>query len=338
MKDTQRAAGHLSITVNDVAKVAGVSAMTVSRVLNRPETVPPATVAKVRAAVLETGYVPNRMAGALRSSKSRLVAAVVPTLSGPIFLETIQALTTGLAERGYHLMVGQSGYSEAREDELLSDIISRRPDGIVLTGVLHTAQGRTRLLASGIPVIETWDLAPDPIDMLIGFSHEGVGRAVGEYLRAKGRRKLAAIGGDDVRSHRRSAAFAEACRDGGQPTPLIHFVPAPTRLGDGRRALSQLLEQQPDIDGLFCSSDLLALGVLTEAHSRGIAVPERFAVVGFGDLNFAADLHPALTSVRIDGQRIGELAAQFIVARANGEVVAERVVDIGFSIVERSSS
>ena len=93
-----------------------------------------------------------------------------------------------------------------------------------------------------------------------------------------------------------------------------------------------------DVDAVFCSSDLLALGVMTEAQARGIAVPERLAIVGFGDLEFAADLHPALTTVRIDGMGIGRQAAQFIVDRAEGRAVEQRVVDIGFSIVERMTT
>jgi len=329
---------HLSITVNDVARVAGVSAMTVSRVLNRPEQVPQATVAKVRAAIAQTGYVPNRAAGALRSSRTRLVAAVVPTLSGPMFLETLDALTAGLAARGYQLMVGQSGYSEAREDELLADIIGRRPDGIVLTGVLHTAKGRQRLLASRIPVVETWDLSPDPIDVLVGFSHEAVGRAVAAFFARRGRRRLAVVGGDDPRARRRAEAFAAEAQAHGLPAPVLQYVPAPARLGHGRTALRELLQRAAEVDAVFCSSDLVALGVLTEARARGLTVPRQLAVVGFGDLNFAADLEPALSSVRVDPRQIGELAAQCVVTRAHRETLAERVIDVGFDLIERASS
>ncbi|MCY1383473.1 HTH-type transcriptional repressor CytR [compost metagenome] len=89
---------------------------------------------------------------------------------------------------------------------------------------------------------------------------------------------------------------------------------------------------------MFCSSDLLALGVLTEARTRGIAVPEQLAVVGFGDLEFAADLAPSLTTVRIDGEAIGRQAARFIIERAEGETEGPAVVDVGFRIVERESA
>ncbi|RZT35502.1 LacI family transcriptional regulator [Cupriavidus agavae] len=312
--------------------------MTVSRVLNAPENIHPATLAKVRAAIDSTGYVPNSAAKALRSSRSRLIAAVLPTLTGPIFLDTIEALAAGLARRGYQLIVGQSGYSDDKEDELLTDIISRRPDGIVLTGVGHSEEGRRRLLASGIPVVETWDLTEQPLDVLVGFSHEAVGREVSRFLVSRGRRKLALIGADDQRSQRRWSSFARSARAQGLAQPVAHFVPAPAKLADGRQALRAVLAQHRDIDALFCSSDSLAFGALVEARAQGIEVPRQLAVVGFGDLNFADQLEPALTTVRVDGPRIGELAAHCIVSRALGQPLDERIVDVGFSIVERSST
>ncbi|RST55834.1 LacI family DNA-binding transcriptional regulator [Variovorax sp. MHTC-1] len=330
--------GSGAVTLHDVAKLAGVAPITASRALNTPAQVSAEVLKKVADAVARTGYVRNGLAGGLASTRSRLVAAVVPTIAGPVFLQTVQALTEALAESGYQLMLGQSGYAESREDALLEAIIGRRPDGIVLTGIMHSAEGRKRLLAAGIPVVETWDLTPTPLDMLVGFSHVEVGRAVVDFLRSKGRSRLAVVAGDDERSRRRHQAFQQAARAAGLQEVRLIYVPAPTTLKSGRRALSDLLSAAPDIDAVFCSSDLLALGVMTEAQARGIAVPAQLAVVGFGDLEFAADLNPALTTVRIDGTAIGRQAARFIVDRAEGRSVDPRVVDIGFSIVDRDSA
>jgi len=261
-----------------------------------------------------------------------------PTIAGPVFLETVQSLTGALAESGYQLMLGQSGYSSNREDALLGAIIGRRPDGIVLTGIMHSAEGRRRLLAAGIPVVETWDLTPTPIDMLVGFSHGDVGRAVAQFLHARGRRRLAVVSGSDERARRRQDAFQNAASAFDLDPVRVVVVPAPTTLRSGRAALAELVQGGSAVDAVFCSSDLLALGVMTEAQARGVAVPERLAIVGFGDLEFAADLHPALTTVRIDGTAIGRQAAKFIVDRAEGRAVEQRVVDIGFSIIERQTA
>lgn len=330
--------GSGAITLHDVAKLAGVAPITASRALNHPAQVSEEVRRKVSEAIARTGYVPNRLAGGLASTRSRLVAAVVPTITGPVFLQTVQSLTEALAEHGYQLMLGQSGYDPVREDALLEAIIGRRPDGIVLTGILHSASGRQRLLASGIPVVETWDLTPTPIDMLVGFSHVEVGRAVARFLHGRGRRRLAAVAGDDERAKRRFAAFQAETRLLGLAEVQSVVVPAPTTLRRGRGALADLLAADPSIDAIFCSSDLLALGVLTEARTRGLSVPGQLAVIGFGDQAFAEDLAPALTTVQIQGGAIGRQAAQFIVDRADGRTVEPRIVDIGFSIIERESA
>lgn len=330
--------GSGAVTLHDVAKLAGVAPITASRALNSPGQVSEEVRKKVADAVARTGYVPNLLAGGLASTRSRLVAAVVPTIAGPVFLETVQSLTEALAEQGYQMMLGQAGYAGNREDALLETIIGRRPDGIVLTGIMHSAEGRRRLLASGIPVVETWDLTPTPIDMLVGFSHVEVGRQVAEFLHRSGRRRFAVVSGDDERALRRLEAFRATAATLGLPEVRAVTVPAPTTLNSGRAAMAQLLDNGTPPDAVFCSSDLLALGVLTEAQARALDVPGALALVGFGDLDFAADLHPSLTTVRINGAAIGRQAAQFIVARAEGRSVEPRIVDIGFSIIERAST
>ncbi|WP_232080760.1 LacI family DNA-binding transcriptional regulator [Variovorax sp. SRS16] len=326
------------ITLDDVSKLAGVSAITVSRALNSPDLVSPKTREKVRLAVERTGYVPNLLAGGLASNRSRLVAALVPTIAGPVFLETVQALTEALAEKGYQLMLGQSGYHNSREDALIDAIVGRRPDGIVLTGIMRSAEGRRRLLASGIPVVETWDLTPTPVDMLVGFSHEQVGAATAKFLHGKGYRRPAVISGDDHRANLRRSGFEQSWRALGGKRIETCAVPAPTTLGSGRGALAQLLAAAPRIDVVACSSDALAHGVITEAHARGLRVPQDIAVMGFGDLGFAQHAHPAISTVRIDGTAIGRQAARFIVDRAEGRPIESKIVDLGFSLIERAST
>jgi len=311
--------------------------MTVSRAVNSPDQMPASTLEKVRLAIARTGYVPNQIAGGLRSSRSRLVSMVVPTIAGSVFLETIQSLTASLAARGYSMMLGQSGYAPSFEDELLRAIIGRRPDGIVIAGVMHSPESQKLLISSGIPVVETWDLTPKPIDMLVGFSHKRVGGAVCRYLFDSGRRRLALIGGNDERSRRRATAFVTMAKRLGMADVVLRFVPAPTTVASGRSAIAEIL-QTAKVDAVFCSSDLLALGVLIEARAAHIRVPGQLAVVGFGDVAFAADLDPPLTSVRIDGMRIGRDAARCIMERIDGTGPARSRIDVGFTIVQRATA
>lgn len=330
--------GSGAITLHDVARLAGVSPITASRAINKPEQVSPALLKKVEDAVARTGYVPNRIAGGLASSKSKLIAAIVPSTVISVFNETIESLNNTLFDRGYQLMLGQSDYSADREELLLDSVIGRRPDGIFLTGVMQPGKGRTRLMASGIPVIETWDLTPTPIDMLIGFSHADIGLAVAKYLLDKGKKQFAVIRAGDERADRRTVAFKAAIVEAGLPEPFIVNVGSERSLRSGRQAMAKILSNAPNSDAVFCSSDLLALGALTEARAQKISVPSKISVMGFGDVPFVADMLPALSTVRINGGKIGELAAQYLIDRAEGKTIAEPIVNVGFSIIERDTA
>lgn len=340
---SERAArpGSGGVTLHNVAKLAGVSAITVSRALNQPGSLSPLTLARVRSAIADSGYVPNLMAGALASNRSRLVAALVPTIAGPVFMETIQALTEALAEAGCQLMLGQTGYRDdegEREDALLDAIIGRRPDGIVLTGVMHSAEGRRRLHACGIPVVETWDMTASPIDMVVGFSHIAVGAAAADFLFAQGYRRPGLLIATDTRALKRRKGFETRFAELGVPDIPVLTVPAPSLLANGRWSFAELRRQHPELDAVFCGSDMIAHGVITEAQATGLSIPDDVAVMGFGDMPFAAHTYPPLTTIHIDGRAIGQQAARFILDRADKRDVGPLVRDVGFSIVKRASA
>ena len=335
-KRSRRSSG--AITLHDVARLADVSPITASRAINKPEQVSPELLKRVEEAVARTGYVPNRMAGGLASSRSKLIAAVVPSTVISVFNETIEALNNTLFDAGYQLMLGQSAYSADREELLLDSVIGRRPDGIFLTGVMQPGKGRTRLMASGIPVVETWDLTSTPIDMLIGFSHTDIGLAVAKYLLGKGRKQFAIIRAEDERADRRTLAFKAAVAEAGLPDPYVVNVGDQRSIRSGRDAMAKILKNAPRSDAVFCSSDLLALGALTEARAQKIDVPKQIAVMGFGDVPFVADMLPSLTTVRINGEKIGQLAAQYLMDRAEGREVSKPIVNVGFSIIERDTA
>ncbi|HEX7888661.1 MAG TPA: LacI family DNA-binding transcriptional regulator [Ramlibacter sp.] len=322
------------ITLHDVAREAGVSLITASRALGNPTLVSKATIERVREAVERTGYIPNLLAGGLKSKRSMTVAGLVPIISVPQFLPTVQALTETLDGHGYQLILGQSGYDHGREEKLIAAMMGRRPDGVVVTGLVHSPRAREQLRSLGVPVVETWDLSERPVDMMVGFSHLKVGSAVAGYFLSKGWKRLAVATGDDQRAQQRREGFLAAA---GREVPTA-TVPAPSSVALGRRALGDLLQQDPKIQAVCCSSDALAQGVLVEALARGLRIPQDLAVCGFGDADFSAHLRPSLTSVHIDGAQIGRLAAQLVIDRCNGKEIASPVIDVGFRIVEREST
>ena len=226
-----------------MAKLAGVSPITVSRVFNQPEMVATGTFEHVRRVIERTGYVPNLLAGGLASRRTRFVAAIVPAISSQIFSESIQSLTDRLWESGYQVLLGTSGYPTSREESLLAAILSRRPDGIFLTGISHSAKSRRRLVAANIPIVEVWDLTPSPVDMLVGFSHEKVGQAVAEFLVASGHRCFGVITADDARAEVRRMGFLSVLEKNRIDDVQTVYVPAPSNFRLGREGLARLLER-----------------------------------------------------------------------------------------------
>lgn len=337
MSKTSRSVPPRAPTLEDVARAAGLSSMTVSRALNTPQLVRPKTVEKVITAVKATGYIPNALAGGLASRRSKLIAVVVPQINNNMFVDTIQAISDELAVRGYHMLLCVAGYTQQTEADLVAALLSRRPDGIVLTGIHHSTDLKKVLLNANVPVVEIWDLTPTPLDMLVGFSHEKVGQATAEYLLRKGYRRPGLLWTVDKRAAQRKAGLREVLERNGISEPGSVDVALPARFTSGRQGLAQLLELG-DFDVIVCSSDTLAQGAIIEAQSRGLQVPRDLAVIGFGDLDFAAGNQPAITTVSVDRQIIGQRAATMLADRIEGSEVDAPIVDIGFHFVERESA
>jgi LacI family gluconate utilization system Gnt-I transcriptional repressor len=203
--------------------------------------------------------------------------------------------------------------------------------------VVRDAALRAMLLRLAIPVIETWDLTNDPVDTVVGFSNEAAGAAMARHFLARGRRRLAFVGGQDHRARARAAGFAAVLQHAGAPAPTLAAVEG-IAVGEGRRAVTHILATAPETEGVFFATDILAVGALLECQRRGIAVPDRLAIAGLGDLEIARELTPALTTVRIPAYEIGRHAGKIVIARLAGETSGDRVIDLGFSVLVRASS
>lgn len=334
MKKMRSTSSYKAATLHDVAEKAGVSLITASRAISNPKLVSESTIARVKEAVAATGYIPNLMAGGLKSRKSFLVACVVPSIAVPQFLPTVHALTDALSAVGYQVILGQSGYDHSNEEALLNTMISRRPDGIVFTGLIQSESVREQLRKVGIPVVETWDLSDRPVDMIVGFSHIKVGSAIAGYFLSKGWKKIGVATGNDQRAMERCEGFMAVI---GRKLPTA-LVPAPSGLELGRNALVDLLQQDPTLEAIYCSSDQMAQGVMVEAQSRGLRIPEDLAIFGFGNSAFSAHTNPPISTVNVDGKEIGLIATQLILKRCQNEVIEQPIIDVGFQIIERESS
>lgn len=323
-----------------VGRLAGVSQVTVSRALSDPSKVSPATLRKIRIAIEQTGFVPNAMAGALAGSRSRLVSVLVPSIANIVYSSMVQAFGGGIRAHGYELLLSETGFDPDEEAALVEKHLSRRPDAMVLTGTRHAPRTRRMLMGAGIPVAEMWDITDTPIDFCVGFSHVEAARAGADFAIARGYARAANISADDERALRRKDAFATrfAERSGSAVGEIVFEASA--SIARGREGLARLIDEQGFRQGvIYCSSDLLAHGVLIEAGARGLAVPAEIAVIGFGDQDFAAHVVPGITTVRINRAALGRTAALAILDRLVGlDPAGAPIFDIGFEIVARGSA
>jgi LacI family gluconate utilization system Gnt-I transcriptional repressor len=309
--------GHGRVTLQDVARAAGVTSITVSRFLREPAVVAPDTAERIRSALAETGYVPNKQAGLLASGVSNIVAALLPNLANSIFAETAQGLSDGLQAAGFELLIASTGYSLEREEQQLRALLGWHPAAVVVTGRRHSPGALTLLSqakAAGTPVIEIWDHHPPAAGQRktsftqIGFNHDDVGRAMAEHLLRAGHRVLAYVDSgvaEDYRAHERGMAFAATARDAGA-TVTVLAPPQGDAFDAGRQVLSDLRGAGPPrITAAAFANDNLACGALLQATRTGLRVPQDIALLGFGDFAIARQLVPALSSVQLPRHEIG---------------------------------
>lgn len=331
------------VTMTDVAKLAEVSPSTVSLYLRKPEAVSPAAGRDIAQAIASLGYVPNLVAGGLAAASSKVVSIIVPSIRNAFFAETVATIQSELVAEGLQVLLGHSEYGQENEEALVRTALSWAPAAVVLTGLSHSPTTRKLLKASGVPVVEMWELGGAPIDMAVGFSHVQTGVSAARHLLAKGRRSLAFLGArmqEDHRAAQRSEGFENTGRAGGAESCRVINHPGAASVETGALLLNRALQQVPDLDGIACSNDLIALGVLFECQRQGIAVPDDVAVIGFGDLDFSASCVPSLTTIRPSGDLIGKEVARLILRRIQGERAGDtaRVIDTGHLLIERRST
>jgi LacI family gluconate utilization system Gnt-I transcriptional repressor len=333
----QSRSGPETVKITDVALAAGVAPMTVSRVINTPDRVSAATAARVRSAIESLGYVPNLIAGGLSSRRSRMIAAIVPTIASPIFSTPIQVFTDTLGRAGYHVMLALAGYGRDDEESLVRAMLSRRPDGLLLTGATHT-QGVMRLLRNAaVPVVEIWDSSDTPTDMLVGFDHTEVGAAVADFLLARGHRAFAVLVASDIRATRRRDGFVARVAAAGARLIAEHRLPSPALVSDARRGMREIAPLLTPGAALFAGSDLIAFGAVSEARALGIAIPQALAVCGFGDFDLSQGSEPPITTVSVDGAAMGRIAAENLIARLTDDTPPRRVL-VPFRIIPRATT
>lgn len=317
---------HRPVRVEDVARVAGVSPITVSRALSNPEKVKHETRERVRLAVEQTGYVVNTFASNLRSGRSSIVSVFVTNLQNPHIVQAMKGCTDALAGSGFHTFIAQTDYSTHTEEGLLASVMPLRPAAIVFTGLVQSEKVREALKSTGAPVMEMWDYIDDPLDMLVGFSNSEGGCLMGEHFGQRGFKHVAYVGRVSDRGAERLSGFREGLAKYGVDVGLVLPIHGSRTVLDGRSALESVLDTFPQCDAIFFSSDMLAIGALlhlTRLSKRG---RRNVAIAGYGDITISAEMPTPLTTVHLDAYKMGYKAGQMILMRLRGKALQDKLI------------
>lgn len=344
----------------DVAAYAGVGMITVSRVLREPHRVSETLRRIVNDAIRELNYVPNLSARALASTRSGVIGALVPSLTQVVFADVLRGIYDGVDGTELQIQVGNTRYDAQEEERLVGLFLRQKPSAMIVSGVNQTANARRMLEEAGCPVVQIMDLSPDPIDRIIGFSHEDAGRRMTEHMIAQGYTRIAFLSGwMNSRSAGRRGGYQQALEAAGLDRPdLVHSISDTTlpHLADrvspatgrpmlefatpalGRELFRRALVADPGLDAVFCNNDILALGVLFECLQRGIRVPQDMGIAGFNDLDFMEAAEPSLSSVRTHRYRVGHSAVAAIREQLAGRSPGPRILDVGTEVMTRRST
>jgi LacI family transcriptional regulator len=335
----------MEVNVYEVARQAGVSPATVSRVVNRPELVAVATRTKVQEVMLSLGFVPNASAQALRRGRSQLIGALIPHISYSVFADFTDAVQKIFAEVGYNVMLGVHHFNPKDELRQARSLVQAGIEGLLIVGYEHDPALFEALAQKKVSYICTDVHQPDSVHPSVGYDNYGAGQKISEHLLALGHRRFGVITGDTLKNDRmaaRLAGFRASLNEAGVVLDNRAVIEGDYTLAEGRRGFASLVAlgtspgHEP-ITGIMCGNDVIALGVLLEAQARGIHVPGQLSVVGFDNLEWAKEFSPALTTMSVPLAEMGTQAARTLLSKIQGGS-PRHALDLPLELVERQTT
>ncbi|UYQ72943.1 LacI family DNA-binding transcriptional regulator [Pelagibacterium flavum] len=331
---------YKAVTLKDVAAAADVSVITASRALRTPDIVSDKVRERVQQAVDALGYAPNQAARALASATTSTIGVLIPSVTNLVFSDVMRGIYDAVEGTPYQVQLGNTRYTNRKEEELLRVFAAQRPAGLIVSGIDQSQTARALLESFGCPVVQIMDIGPDPIDMMIGFDHREGGRAAVRHLIENGYRRIGFIGARmDPRAQRRLDGYSEVLHaEGLYDERLILTSPQASSVTRGGEMFSDFLGMAPDADAVFCNNDDMALGALFECQRRHIRVPTQFGIMGYNDLDYTAVSNPPISSIRTLRYDMGYRAIEMIIAASKGERPEPAVVDVGYELKARQST
>lgn len=298
------------VTINDVAKVAGVSRQTVSRAMNDKGEISPATKERVMIAIDQLGYQPNRIAQSMVTRRTFTVGLVFPDILNPFFPEVARGVQDVAFEQGYNVFLCNTDDNPAIEENILRSLVSQPVDGIIILGS-SLSDDQLRSVADNYHPIVMTNLLLDHahINLLLVDNYAGGGLAA-EHFAAAGHTQVGMIANQDFDFGRirRVRGFLDKLDTLGLPCDASVLAAGAPTLEGGYAATCQLLDRRPDVSGIFAYNDLMAIGAMRACRDRNLTVPDDIAVIGFDDTHLTTVVSPSLSSIRTDKYAIGTRA------------------------------
>lgn len=302
-------------TTYDVAKRANVSQMTVSRVLRNKAGVSESVTKKVLQAAKEIGYVRNHLAGALSEQSTNLIGVIIPSLSNSVFTEVLSGFEDAIRGSQLQMAISVSNYDQARELELVNDMLAWRPAGIALTGLQHDERTTELLKQNKVATVEMIDVDGEPISNCVGLSHRAAAKAIANHLIDKGHTRFAYVGSglqDDQRAKNRKAAFEEVLNSRGFSIERTALTHKPSSMLLGRQLSAEILQDNQAPIAIYYCNDDLASGGLLHCMAEGLSIPNDVAIASFNGLELLEALPMSITTYKSPRYQIGQIAGRYM--------------------------
>lgn len=308
-------------TLDDVARVAGVSTATVSRCLNERKKVSPRTRDRVMKVVNELGYTPNFNARAMAAKRTNTIGAIIPTMENAIFARGLQAFQETLHGAGYNLLVSSSAYQPEFEAEQIRALVARGADGLLLIGYERETEIYEYLEKRGIPTILAWASRPESAHASVGFDNCAAMRGLADKVLSMGHTRIAVISGiltGNDRAEGRLRGIKESIAAHGLDPEQLPVIESTYEIENGAAAFEKLMQADPQPTVVMCGNDVLAAGAVTAAQKIGLSIPDDVSITGFDDIELARILHPPLTTVHVPHWDMGRIAAKELIDMVEG--------------------
>ncbi len=332
---------HERNTIRDVARRANVSVATVSRVLNTPSLVRPPTRSRVLKAIRDTHYVYNALAGGLSARRTSTLGVIIPTITNPIFAMVTKGIQDYSRQQGYSILLGNTDYDEDHEAKLIHLMQQKRADGVILNGPWGGSPIVPLMKKTRLPFVITWQTVEDRDVSFVGFDNFQSAYRIVDYLVDLGHRRIGMIAGKfsvSERARMRWKGYRKCLADHRLPFDPELVLERGYTLGDGKKAMSRLLQLTSPPTAVFCGNDILAIGAIVCAKEEGLKVPRDLSVVGFDDLEIAAYYDPPLTTMAVPAYEMGQAAAKILIENIRGENTAPRQCVLETKLMIRGST